>query len=72
MLKKYNISSTTLKVEDQESVAFHVKSADYFGTIATVISLWKQNNKISDKDFKLIYNDLIDLQNNYTIKKKSR
>lgn len=70
MSKKYQITSLLSFVEDKESVSFHVKSADYFGTIATIISLWKQNNKIPDKDFKDIYEDLLDLQNNYEIKKK--
>lgn len=72
MLKNYKIISPDLTVEDKESVSFHVKSADYFGTIATIISLWKQNNIIPDQDFKILYNDLLDLQNNYVIKKKSR
>ena len=71
MFKKYQIKSWRLAVEDQESVSFHVKSADYFGTIATIISLWKQNNKIPDQDFKALYDDLVDLQKNYEIKKKS-
>jgi hypothetical protein len=72
MIKKYQIDSPSLAVEDKESVSFHVKSADYFGTIATIISLWKQNNKIPDKDFKDLLGDLRDLQENYIIKKKSR
>lgn len=72
MLKKYNISSGDLKVHDKDSVAFHVKSADYFGTIATIISLWKQNGKISEESFKELSGDLLDLQKNYEIKRKSR
>jgi len=72
MFKKYQLSKTDLKVNDKASVAFHVKSADYFGTMATVISLWKQNGQISEKSFQELYNDLLDLQNNYEIKKKSR
>jgi len=72
MLKKYNISGDDLKVHDKDSVAFHVKSADYFGTIATIISLWKQTDKISKKSFKELYDDLLDLQKNYEIKRKSR
>lgn len=70
MDKKYNIAGSNLKVEDKDSVAFHVKSADYFGTVATIISLWKQNGKIPDKDFQELYSDLIDLQNNYEVRRK--
>lgn len=72
MDKKYNIISSDLKVEDKESVAFHVKSADYFGTVATIVSLWKQNGHISEESFKELYEDLLDLQKNYEIKKKPR
>lgn len=69
-MKKYTMSLPLSFVSDQESVSFHVKSADYFGTIATIISLWKQTGKINEKSFKELYDDLIDLQNNYEIKKK--
>ena len=71
-MKKYTMSLSNTFVNDQESIAFHVKSADCFGTIATIISLWKQTGKISEKSFKELYNDLLDLQNNYEIKKKPR
>lgn len=69
-MKKYTMSLPLSFINDKESVAFHVKSADCFGTIATIISLWKQTGKISEKSFKELYDDLIDLQNNYEIKKK--
>ncbi len=71
-MKKYTMQLPLSFVNDKESVSFHVKSADYFGTIATIISLWKQNGKISEESFQELYDDLIDLQNNYEIKKKSR
>ncbi len=72
MFNNYKISTNDFFVEDKGSVSFHVKSADYFGTIATIISLWKENGQIPNNDFKMILEDLLDLQNNYEIKKKSQ
>jgi ribosomal protein S28E/S33 len=60
----------------QKSVKFHIKSDDYFGTLATVISLVKQNIKkgeITKLNIKMLNNaekDLIHLQNRYKVVKK--
>jgi hypothetical protein len=57
----------------QKSVNFHIKSDDYFGTLATIISLFEENTgkiKNHSKSLKNIVNDLIYLQKNYKIIKK--
>jgi len=58
----------------QKSVRFHIKSNDYFGTLATVLSLFRQseanNIKISSAQvLEKIENDLMFLQKNYKITK---
>lgn len=84
MTKKYNIKNLILLMKDQDSVEFHISQDDYFGTIATVISLIKQRIKNNPAecppDFKKTLNnlekDLLWLQDNYQItpkiKKKKR
>jgi hypothetical protein len=80
MTKKYQITPLVWLVRDEASVKFHVASDDYFGTIATILSLIKQQIKrggASDaatlnKIFKNLEKDLLYLQNNYQIKPKSR
>lgn len=58
----------------QKSVKFHVKSNDYFGTIATIVSLVRQNLENNEDVFiynlKKIEKDLLYLQKNYKIVKK--
>lgn len=60
----------------KESIEFHVKNNDYFGTLATVLSLVRQtiNNKGSQKtNIKTLNNleqDLMNLQKGYKISKK--
>lgn len=62
----------------RKSVEFHIKSNDYFGTLATVLDLIKQNlqeytlpkdisNSLSKKVEELMY-----LQNNYILVKKEK
>lgn len=55
-----------------KSLAFHIKSDDYFGTLATIISLIRQNGCFDNqiRIFKKLEKDLIFLQNNYKIVKK--
>ena len=58
-----------------KSVEFHIKSGDYFGTIATVLSLVRQIenkniNRVNINILKRIENDLIFLQREYKIIKK--
>jgi hypothetical protein len=55
----------------KKSVLFHIKSDDYFGSLATVISLMYQNQKSIDiKILEKIEKDLIFLQKNFKIIKK--
>lgn len=59
----------------KKSVELHIKSNDYFGTLATILSLIQQNinNKnIQEDNIKILNNiqrDLIFLQKNYQIVK---
>lgn len=57
----------------KKSVNFHIKTGDYFGTLATVLSLVRQtssNNLQNNAILKRIENDLMFLQKEYLIKKK--
>jgi len=55
-----------------KSIKFHIKSDDYFATLATVLSLMKQDKTGVDKNkvIKRLVRDLMFLQNNYKITKK--
>ncbi len=74
----YKIKHLVWQVKDESSVKFHVENDDYFGTIATILSLIKQqikrgecNNASSIKTtLKNLENDLLFLQNNYQISPK--
>ena len=57
----------------QKSVKFHIKSNDYFGTLATVLSLIYQtpeHNKQYIKTLKKLVKDLMYLQKENKIVKK--
>jgi len=57
----------------QKSVKFHIKSNDYFGTIATVLNIIKQTTEYIDKHIKSLNKlekDLMFLQREYKILKK--
>lgn len=57
----------------QKSIKFHIKSDDYFGTLATALSLIKQTPEYIDKHIKSLdklEKDLVFLQKNYKIIKK--
>lgn len=60
----------------KKSLEFHIKSGDYFGTLAAVINLVKQQifkDSSRDKNKKIIENkvaELMYLQNNFDIIKK--
>lgn len=56
----------------QKSVKFHVESDDYFGTLATILSLLRQTSSIGkgSKILKRLEKDLMFLQKNYRIIKK--
>ena len=60
---------------DRKSIEFHIKSDDYFGTLATVIDLVRQNlNPFRQKREKAMLEakvkELMYLQKNYKIVKK--
>lgn len=59
----------------QKSVKFHIKSDDYFGTIATILSLIKQSTEHVNshiKSFNKLEKDLMFLQKEYKIIKKDK
>ena len=78
MPKKYLISPAPCFVKDEASVKFHVKSDDYFGTIATVLNLIEQQIKKDassnagalDSVLNNLKKDLMFLQKNYKIKER--
>jgi len=78
LFKKYKIRSLLNFVKDEKSVRFHIKSDDYFGTIATVLSLIRQqikkdacqNADVLSRTLNNIEKDLMFLQNNYQISPK--
>ncbi len=79
MSKKYKITSQTRLVKDEAGTKFHVNSDDYFGSIATILSLLRQqlqkNNSKNylelEKTFINLESDLLFLQKNYQIKVKT-
>ncbi len=57
----------------KKSLEFHIKSNDYFGTLATILSLIKQTPKDMERHVKSINKlekDLMFLQKEYKIIKK--
>ncbi len=78
--KSYSIKPLVWSVKDESSVRFHVDNDDYFGTIATVLSLIKQqikrgecdNAPLIEKTLKNLEKDLLFLQQNYQINPKTK
>ncbi len=78
MNKKYKLTPILHLLKDEASVKFHVQSDDYFGTIATVLDLIKQqikkdgcdNAAVLNKSLKNLKDDLMFLQKNYKIRLK--
>lgn len=76
MIKKYKLTPILHLVRDEAGVKFHIKSDDYFGTIATVLNLLKQKIRkdgrsdaaVLGKTLKNLEKDLLFLQKNYEIK----
>lgn len=60
--------------DDRSGIKFHITSDDYFGTLATILDLMKQEKiKIDKKHSKLLEklkDDLLFLQKHYKITKK--
>lgn len=58
----------------KEALKFHIQSNDYFGTIAAIVSLIRQNLENNENiciySMKNIEKDLLYLQKNYKIVKK--
>lgn len=66
-----------------KNIKFHIKSSDYFGTLASILNLIRQTNRqknkypqkiqlMQNKLFKNLKNDLLFLQENYKIVKKRK
>lgn len=76
MPAKYLIKPGVWLLKDEAGTKFHLSQDDYFGTIATILSLWRQNIEknpdLINPDFYQTLNevekDLIWLQKNYQIK----
>lgn len=76
MAKNYKITNLPHLLKDEASVKFHVKSDDYFGTIATIINLLRQEFEKNDRNHTAVLNkllknlekDLLILQKDYQIK----
>ncbi len=80
-MKKYQLKSINLFLSDIKGVRFHVKSSDYFGTLASVLTIIEEkiNNSNNLKDKKLIkkilentIKDCLYLQTNYSIIPKNK
>lgn len=74
MSKRYKIKQKLWLVCDRPGTEFHVSCDDYFATIATVLSLLKQQIKkegctspLISKTLNNLKNDLLFLQTNYHI-----
>jgi len=80
MIKEYNIKPLFLLVRDKEGTEFHVKNDDYFGTIATILNLLKEEIKKSghmnkaalNKTLNNLSKDLMFLQKNYQINPRAK
>lgn len=75
-MKKYiiNLDKWHLYISDQKSANFHVKNNDYFGSLATIVSLLEDKKNLTETDYKKILKnikeDLVYLQKNFKIEKK--
>jgi len=80
MPKKYQIKPLFLLVQDKAGTKFHIKNDDYFGTIATILSLIKQEIKKNgpaqsaalNKTLNNLEKDLLFLQKNYQISPRTK
>lgn len=78
MAAKYQLKPKLYLLNDQDGAARHILQDDYFGSIATILNLWRQqvekNPETLGPDFYKtiieIENDLIWLQQKYQIKPK--
>jgi hypothetical protein len=77
MPEKYSIKKNILSVRDKATVDFHVQQHDYFGTLSTIVELLNQNCVLENKTelkkiLKNLKKDLLYLQKNFDIIKKTR
>jgi hypothetical protein len=76
--KRYVIKPLVWLVKDEAGVKWHVASDDYFGTLATILSLLRQQSKPSGRTAALkttwnnLEKDLLFLQKNYQINPKTK
>lgn len=76
--RRYLIKPLVWLVKDEASVKWHVASDDYFGTLATIISLLKQQIKKDGQTAALkttlnnLEKDLMYLQTRYQINPKTK
>lgn len=60
---------------ENKNLLFHIESQDYFGTLAAVLSLVRQNGEgqeVNDQVLEKAEHDLVFLQSNYDIVPKSK
>jgi hypothetical protein len=68
MIKRYQIKRLFWLVKDRESIKFHIEAADYFGTLAAVLSHLEQKPElIGHPALTEIKKDLLILQRDYKI-----
>jgi hypothetical protein len=75
MPKRYQITPRLWLVRDEDGVRFHIQSDDYFGTMATILSLLEEqikkdgvkNSPVWRRTLKNLQTDLLFLQKNYVI-----
>lgn len=75
-MKKYKLKNNNLLLSDIKGVRFHIKSSDYFGTLASVLNILKEKiekiEKTEEKELMIIIlkntiKDCLYLQKNYSI-----
>lgn len=81
-MKKYQFKINNYILSDIKGIKFHVKSSDYFATLASVLSIIKE--KIEEEDYKKseknliaeilknLIKDCLYLQKNYSIIAKNK
>jgi len=77
MNNNYKINNSFAFIFDRQSVNFHAKNNDYFGTLATIMELLNQDEIIENKKelkriLKSLKKDLIYLQKDFLIIKKPK
>ncbi len=80
-MKKYHFKINNYILSDIKGVKFHVKSSDYFATLASVLSIIREKientynikeKKLIEKILKNLIEDCLYLQNNYSITAKNK